>query len=197
MATYYNLSSSKLSNKITHCAFCKRNKEPEAIYKSHLLKDDAGLVTCPQLSKYRCELCGATGRFAHTRSYCPLANNFRRQCQQTEQEDISQNTDEPSTQDLIKVEPGMFRNMSKVTNSRYNSAGRLRSQYRDQHYQNQQPSVSNYNTHHHKVTINHATYWRPQLNQFQQRQQPQQQHGPQTNQLRGQRDDRNFAGNSI
>lgn len=61
----------------TGCAFCKRNKEPESVYSSHQLKDSQGRVSCPQLFKYRCELCGSTGASAHTRSYCPLASSVR------------------------------------------------------------------------------------------------------------------------
>lgn len=186
MATYYNANLSS-SSRAHHCAFCKRNKEPEAVYKNHSLKDAAGLVTCPQLSKYRCELCGATGQFAHTRSYCPLANNFRRQCQQTKQEDIFNNADQSYSQEMIKVEPGTFRNMSKVTNSRYNSAGRLRSQYRDQNYQ----SSGN-----HQRRASHNYY----DNEWPQQHQSQHYHRPpaqQASQLRGQGYNRNFAGDSL
>lgn len=53
------------------CSFCRRNGEPEVVYTSHMLKDRGGKVTCPQLYKYRCEICGATGPEAHTRYYCP------------------------------------------------------------------------------------------------------------------------------
>lgn len=65
-------------NAFSGCGFCRRNKEPEHIYNSHQLKDDQGQVICPQLYKYICELCGATGANAHTRSYCPTAGNLRK-----------------------------------------------------------------------------------------------------------------------
>lgn len=53
------------------CKFCKENGEPIEQYTSHRLRDNEGLVTCPVLRSYNCELCGATGDNAHTRSYCP------------------------------------------------------------------------------------------------------------------------------
>ncbi|KAL7648026.1 UNVERIFIED_CONTAM: hypothetical protein RMT77_001643 [Armadillidium vulgare] len=52
----------------TICKFCKMNGE-EAIF--HRLKDDSGGVVCPVLYKFRCKLCGATGRDAHTQKFCP------------------------------------------------------------------------------------------------------------------------------
>lgn len=54
------------------CQFCKNNGERESCYRSHPLKDDVtGLVTCPVLRKYVCDICGKTGDEAHTRRYCP------------------------------------------------------------------------------------------------------------------------------
>lgn len=59
------------------CAFCRRNGEIASIYRSHQLKDAQGIVRCPFLRRHRCELCQATGDFAHTRSHCPLAEAGR------------------------------------------------------------------------------------------------------------------------
>jgi hypothetical protein len=67
-------SSPSLGNKM--CAFCKRNGETSTVYTSHNLRE-RGKVTCPILWKHSCELCGATGDKAHTRSYCLLAASQR------------------------------------------------------------------------------------------------------------------------
>lgn len=58
--------------KNTYCGFCKKNGEPEDFYKSHVSKLN-GKTTCPVLQSHKCELCGATGENAHTRSYYPTA----------------------------------------------------------------------------------------------------------------------------
>jgi len=54
------------------CKFCLSNGESEAQYRSHLLKNKSGLITCPVLRVHVCQFCGATGDFAHTQRYCPL-----------------------------------------------------------------------------------------------------------------------------
>uniref|UniRef100_T1KF12 Nanos-type domain-containing protein n=1 Tax=Tetranychus urticae TaxID=32264 RepID=T1KF12_TETUR len=54
------------------CVLCKKNGETEEFYQSHTLRDPQGRVTCPILVKHVCEICGATGPLAHTRSYCPF-----------------------------------------------------------------------------------------------------------------------------
>jgi len=59
------------------CKFCKNNREPRKFYLSHSTMDSNGDVICPILQQYRCELCGATGTKAHTRSYCPFSRMIR------------------------------------------------------------------------------------------------------------------------
>jgi len=54
------------------CKFCLSNGESEAQYRSHLLKNKSGLITCPVLRVHVCPICGAMGDFAHTQRYCPL-----------------------------------------------------------------------------------------------------------------------------
>lgn len=54
------------------CNFCKQNGSPYQFRKSHQLKDAFGNVVCPILSSYICDICGATGIRAHTRTYCPV-----------------------------------------------------------------------------------------------------------------------------
>lgn len=115
------------------CGFCKRNKEPESVYTSHQLRDPNGQVTCPQLFKYRCELCGATGAEAHTRSYCPSASNLfgikttmAQPLQEFGTNRSATNAQRQPWQAGNLSNARMYRNMGQVTNSRYNSAGRLR-----------------------------------------------------------------------
>lgn len=153
-----------------HCNFCKRNQEPEHVYSSHRLKDEVGNVTCPQLYKHRCELCGATGISAHTRSYCPNAMSIRNSGPRSvrnnqasindHQETRSSVSSHASTNDFsgdaqlrVGGEPSIqtpdveltirpdrrFRNMSQLTNSRYNSAGRIRRQFRQRFQNTHQP----------------------------------------------------------
>lgn len=52
-----------------YCAFCKKNGELEAFYRTHKLKDENDLITCPVLKQYECPKCGVVGQ--HTASYCP------------------------------------------------------------------------------------------------------------------------------
>jgi len=53
------------------CKFCYSNGEAESQYRSHQLKTNSGLVTCPVLRSFICPICKATGDFAHTQRYCP------------------------------------------------------------------------------------------------------------------------------
>jgi len=59
------------------CKFCYSNGESEFQYRSHLLKNNSGLVTCPVLRSFTCSICKATGDFAHTQRYCPLNKDGR------------------------------------------------------------------------------------------------------------------------
>lgn len=111
------------------CGFCRRNKEPESVFMSHQLRDPSGRVTCPQLFKYRCELCGATGAEAHTRSYCPSAAGLLGRPRQPAE--LSNGNSDPANTRTHRpaiqlTNARMYRNMGQVTSSRYNSAGRLR-----------------------------------------------------------------------
>ncbi|XP_063226347.1 uncharacterized protein LOC134533070 isoform X1 [Bacillus rossius redtenbacheri] len=71
-------SSYYQSKNRTGCRFCWRNNEPPAVYTSHNLHDsDTGrIVTCPVLLRHVCEMCGATGVQAHTRSHCPISRQL-------------------------------------------------------------------------------------------------------------------------
>ena len=53
------------------CKFSHSNREAEAQYRSHQLKNISGLVTCPVLRSFVCPICKATGDFDHTQRYCP------------------------------------------------------------------------------------------------------------------------------
>lgn len=55
------------------CAFCKNNKETPEQYKSHVLKNPQGKVSCPVLRQYDCPIChNGGGDYAHTVRYCPI-----------------------------------------------------------------------------------------------------------------------------
>ncbi|KAI6652645.1 nanos 4 [Oopsacas minuta] len=58
--------------KVRFCVFCQSSKQPEQVYRSHILKDQQGRVVCPFLRSYTCPLCCANGDDAHTIKYCPL-----------------------------------------------------------------------------------------------------------------------------
>ncbi|KAE8752405.1 hypothetical protein FOCC_FOCC000877 [Frankliniella occidentalis] len=75
-----------LKNQIAFCAFCKGNGELPSLYNDHRLHakqpDGTMRVECPVLQRLKyypfhmfqktmCEICGATGAYAHTRSHCP------------------------------------------------------------------------------------------------------------------------------
>lgn len=56
---------------VKHCVFCENNNEPEAVVKSHSVRDAFGRVLCPKLRTYVCPICKASGDLAHTVKYCP------------------------------------------------------------------------------------------------------------------------------
>uniref|UniRef100_A0A6P7GME9 Nanos homolog 1 n=1 Tax=Diabrotica virgifera virgifera TaxID=50390 RepID=A0A6P7GME9_DIAVI len=57
------------------CGFCRKNNEPDYVFYSHYMKGKDDSVLCPILQKYVCAICGATGKVAHTRRYCPFNQN--------------------------------------------------------------------------------------------------------------------------
>ena len=57
------------------CQFCLSNGESEEQCRSHQLRTDSGLVSCPILRAFVCPHCKASGDFAHTQSYCPLVKD--------------------------------------------------------------------------------------------------------------------------
>uniref|UniRef100_T1GBL4 Nanos-type domain-containing protein n=1 Tax=Megaselia scalaris TaxID=36166 RepID=T1GBL4_MEGSC len=53
------------------CVFCYNNNEPDAVVRSHSVKDSYGRVLCPKLRTYTCPICHVSGDYAHTVKYCP------------------------------------------------------------------------------------------------------------------------------
>ena len=53
------------------CNYCRKMQQPPSCYLTHRTRDGNGLVVCPLLRLVRCALCGASGDFAHTTTYCP------------------------------------------------------------------------------------------------------------------------------
>ena len=59
----------------SHCFYCHKCKRPPAVYRSHVLRDANGIVTCPLLRCYKCPVCHTNGGdYAHTITHCPLYN---------------------------------------------------------------------------------------------------------------------------
>jgi hypothetical protein len=65
-------------NRPVYCSFCKNNNESEEIYKSHLLKNASGKITCPILKLHECPICHASGEQAHTITYCKKFKQLQR-----------------------------------------------------------------------------------------------------------------------
>ncbi|XP_052130129.1 nanos homolog 2-like [Frankliniella occidentalis] len=56
------------------CRLCRNNGETFEVLSSHTLHADVvgtRLTTCPVLQQLMCDICGATGVLAQTRSHCP------------------------------------------------------------------------------------------------------------------------------
>ncbi|KAL4231629.1 regulation of nuclear-transcribed mRNA catabolic process [Mactra antiquata] len=68
-------NKNKLNSKVKVCVFCKNNEEEPSVYRSHVLKDNSGRITCPVLRRYSCPICAAVGDNAHTIRYCPKNTN--------------------------------------------------------------------------------------------------------------------------
>ncbi|XP_037954893.1 protein nanos [Teleopsis dalmanni] len=67
----FNAAKHSVNSVIKHCVFCENNNEPEAVVKSHAVRDSLGRVLCPKLRTYICPICKASGDEAHTVKYCP------------------------------------------------------------------------------------------------------------------------------
>ena len=57
------------------CNYCRKSQQPPSCYLTHRTRDGNGIVVCPVLRLVQCALCGASGDFAHTTTYCPYNPN--------------------------------------------------------------------------------------------------------------------------
>nr|AAA87461.1 nanos homolog [Musca domestica] len=71
MQKRYNGPKNEKYSSAKHCVFCENNNEPDAVVKSHAVRDSMGRVLCPKLRTYICPICKASGDKAHTVKYCP------------------------------------------------------------------------------------------------------------------------------
>lgn len=68
---YNNGAKTEKYSFLKHCVFCENNNEPDAVVRSHAVRDALGRVLCPKLRVYICPICKASGDLAHTVKYCP------------------------------------------------------------------------------------------------------------------------------
>ncbi len=74
----------RIDRPVRVCVFCRSNGEAYSTFTSHAIRCPVtGQLICPVLRAHVCELCGATGDDAHTRSYCPTTRGGRERPQRS------------------------------------------------------------------------------------------------------------------
>jgi len=72
-ATFMGTTPQEVQNCCVYCYHLFYDGKPDDNIFGHNLIDENYEVTCPVMSKYKCQLCQATGPKAHTLTFCPKA----------------------------------------------------------------------------------------------------------------------------